>query len=391
MRVTQPPTLHHGATHISATGLITTPLGYARDEIEPGSPLPAATASEISRALDRCDEVIFAFDGKLGDTLLACGALVAIVDYLQLTRPDRPLAIRSRGTHRELLDQVIALDHVEVHGDTAVPADARTVLIGDRAGLSAARDEVGQALAVIDCNPEQPPCWSSGPFAYPFLPARYFLDLERHLGLRLGDHDRFMPTFTTQVEHPHDVQVFTIGVITATSWPMRKDYGLDRFLAAVRPLADELEQSIRVVIVPGTTDTRPPTANTVSPELNIDVLHGAHYSLAAQHLAACDLVVGNDTGLTHLAAATRRPNGTGPQVIGLYARHSHTKWRTGLPWHHALATEFSQAMHRDDLCPVRDHIDDRQHGPAADITAIPTSTLTQAARVVLGLEHGAAR
>jgi hypothetical protein len=387
MRLIQSPALHRGATRISATDLVATPLGYARDKLEPGTPLPTASTSAIPRALERCDEVILAFDGKLGDTLLAFGALIAIMDYLYLTRPDRLPAMRLCGTHRGLLKQVNVLDHVDGHSDTDTPAAARTVLVGDRPGLSLARDEVGQALAVIECNPERAPCWSSGPFAYPFLPARYFLDVERRLGLRLGDHDQFMPTLITQVEHPRDTRAFAVGVITATSWPVRKDYGVDRFLAALRPLANELEQPIRVLIVPGTTDARPLTVDTAPPELTVDVLPDAHYSLAARYLAACDLVIGNDTGLTHLAAATRRPDGTGPHVIGLYARHSHTKWRTGLPWHHALATPFSEAMHRDDLCPVRDRIDDRQYGPAADIAAIPTDTLTQAARTVLGLER----
>jgi hypothetical protein len=394
MHLTQPPALHPGSTRLSATGLVTTPLGYARDEIEPGTPLSVAStdsAGALSRAVDRCDEVIFAFDGKLGDTVLAFGALAAIMDYLHLTRPDRLPAMRTRGTHHGLVNQVTAPDDIDVHGDAATSASARSVLVGDRAGLSAARDEVGHALAVIECNPEQPPCWSSGPFAYPFLPARYFLDLEQRLGLRLSDHDQFMPTLTTRVGHPPDAQAFTVGVITATSWPVRKDYRADRFLAALRPLAGELAQPIHILIVPGAADISPLIVDMAPPELTIDVLPNAHYSLAARHLAACDLVIGNDTGLTHLAAATRQPDGTGPHVVGLYARHSHTKWRTGLPWHHALATAFSEAMHRDDLCPVRDRIDDRQYGPAADIAAIPTDTLTQAARTVLSLEQEASR
>ncbi len=71
----------------------------------------------------------------------------------------------------------------------------------------------------------------------------------------------------------------------------------------------------------------------------------------------CLLIVGNDTGLTHLAAMARGGQDRGgPPVIGLYARHSHSKWRTGLPHHHAVATNLSDRMHQGDLCPVRDTI-----------------------------------
>ena len=115
----------------------------------------------------------------------------------------------------------------------------------------------------------------------------------------------------------------------------------------------------------------------------VELLRDAHYSRAAQALAACDLVIGNDTGLTHLAAATRLPNGSGPQVIGLHARHSHTKWRTGLPWHHAIATAFSEKMHREDRCPVRDRIDDRAFGAAANIASITPAQLADFAGDVL--------
>jgi ADP-heptose:LPS heptosyltransferase len=125
--------------------------------------------------------------------------------------------------------------------------------------------------------------------------------------------------------------------------------------------------------------------------VTVDLLSDTHYSRASQRLVACDLVVGNDTGLTHLAAATRSPDGRGPQVIGLHARHSHTKWRTGLPWHHAIATAFSDKMHREDRCPVRDRIDDRDFGAASEITSITPSYLAEAAADVLDAPAGAGR
>jgi ADP-heptose:LPS heptosyltransferase len=97
----------------------------------------------------------------------------------------------------------------------------------------------------------------------------------------------------------------------------------------------------------------------------------------------CDLVLGNDTGLTHLAALTRTEDGGGPPVLGLYARHAHGKWRTGWPHHHAVATPFSDRMHQGDLCPVRDAI-----APAAEDN-LDTITPAALARVCGDLLAGA--
>jgi hypothetical protein len=98
--------------------------------------------------------------------------------------------------------------------------------------------------------------------------------------------------------------------------------------------------------------------------------------------ARCDVVLGNDTGLTHLAAlASRRA-----EVIGLYGRHSHSKWRTGLARHHALATPFSESMHRWDMCPVRDGLDDAEGERYVPLSAISPVALADTA--VLALERG---
>lgn len=183
-----------------------------------------------------------------------------------------------------------------------------------------------------------------------------------------------------------------VGVVTATSWPTRKDYGLPRIFEALRLLSISRGQEIRALIVPGMEG--PPMQHHLDDApsgIAIELLSDMHYSRAAQHLVACDLVVGNDTGLTHLAAATRLADGDGPQVIGLHARHSHTKWRTGLPWHNAIATAFSEKMHREDRCPVRDRIDDRVFGAGSEIRSITPGHLAEAAAEVLDAPAGAGR
>ena len=380
----QAPVFSRGATHVPAADTVTTPMGYLRKELQPGDPLPGLAARGLPEVLARCDELVLCFTGKLGDTLLAFGAVAAVLKYLELIRPERLPIVRVRGPHTTLFDRLSVLDRFDVRTTEPIPATARTVLVGDRPGTSmSARAGAGRVLRVYTCDPEEPPCWSSGTIAYPALPARYFLTIERRVGLRLDD-DGFMPLLhTDEPDAPADRTTLNVGIITATSWPMRKDYGLPRFLEALRRLADQKGQPIRALVVSGREDTTAHDLEAVPHGVTVELLRDAHYSRAAQALAACNLVIGNDTGLTHLAAATRLPDGTGPQVIGLHARHSHAKWRTGLPWHHAIATAFSEKMHHEDRCPVRDRIDDRAFGAAANIASITPAQLADFAGEVL--------
>ena len=380
----QAPTFSRGTDPVPAANLVSVPIGYVRDQIAPGDPLPVSAVDEFRVMLDRCDEVILTFAGKLGDTLLAFGAVTAVLSYLTMTRLDRLPAIRVHGPHAALFERLGLLEYFDARGEAEPPAAASTVAVGDRHGVSRSQGIGGRVLAMLVCDPEDPPCWSSGPYAYPSLPARYFLSVERRLGIRLCDQSGFMPTLhVTREDGPLAATGLAVGVVTATSWPVRKDYGAPRFLEALRRLSVRRDQPIHALIIPSKEGPPAHRFCTPSPDVTVEVLPDAHYSRAAERLTACDLVIGNDTGLTHLAAATRRPDGGGPHVIGLHARHSHGKWRTGLDWHHTIATPFSQLMHRKDLCPVRDRIDDRAFGAAADIGSIGESFLADVARAVL--------
>jgi ADP-heptose:LPS heptosyltransferase len=93
--------------------------------------------------------------------------------------------------------------------------------------------------------------------------------------------------------------------------------------------------------------------------------------------ATAALVIGNDTGLTHLAALTVGADGAGPQVVGLYGRHAHTKWTTGVERHHAVATRFSQMLAAADRCPVRDELDDALWASTADLSALPAAAIAE--------------
>lgn len=207
------------------------------------------------------------------------------------------------------------------------------------------------------------------------LPMRYYLHAEQALGVRLPASHAPAPLFPSAQE----TQPFHVVFVAATSWADRKDYGPARFAAIAAALAEHHAAPWRFTLITGTS-TKAPAALTAL----VNVLSEVPAADCIDVFASADIVIGNDTGLTHLAALTRRPDGTSPNVIGLYGRHSHTKWITGADHHHALAMPFSQMLAAADRCPVRDRLDDSVWSASARITGIPARLIIQTAARVAG-------
>ncbi|MFE3074268.1 glycosyltransferase family 9 protein [Streptomyces sp. NPDC059247] len=363
---------HHGSLAVPAGAIHTTPLGYDRDSVPIGAPLPLAPSAELVHRLSGCGEIVVAFEGKLGDTLLALSGVRAVLDRLRL-RSVR-VTVRAVGPYEAL----IARTGLITQPQDTTPSGRRAV-IGDRTGIEAHGS--GAAVSLV-LDPAAPPCWSSDGRAHPDLLARHYLALERRLGIRLPGTAPFAPPFTTG---PNDLVEelrsagwlggLSIAAITATSWPERKDYTAQRYITLAEHIAEAHQAQARLLLIGGNPgDGLRITAEAPRRHVQVLRLDG----MPADHLADlfphCHLVVGNDTGLTHLAAMAQGRDGSSSPVIGLYARHSHSKWRTGLPHHHAVATDLSDHMHQGDLCPVRDAI-----APDTNIhmDAFPSTALAQ--------------
>lgn len=346
-----------GTQNVAAHSVHTTPLGYDRATIPVGTPLPLPAAAELVDRLNTCDEIDVSFHGKLGDTLLALAAVRALTNWQAL----RTLSttIRATGPYEQLISRSGLLTHTSAD---AAPGIGRRAVIGDRAGIEACRS---QAAVSVVCDPAAPPGWSSDDRAHLDLPARHYLALERRLGIRLPATTPFSPVLTSQrsqlVEELSNsgwLDGMTVAAITATSWPELKDYTPRRYIQIASHIADAHHTRVRLLIIGGDPGTGGRHMSTQSTRSGVEILYldGIPADDLADVFPHCRLVIGNDTGLTHLAAMSRTPKGDGPPVVGLYARHSHSKWRTGLPHHHAVATALSERMHQGDLCPVRDAI-----------------------------------
>jgi hypothetical protein len=230
----------------------------------------------------------------------------------------------------------------------------------------------------VPAVPEEPPAWldildEQHAEVHAALPMRYYLAAEQVLGIRLPADHAPAPAFSSaEREQPCHV-VF----VTATSWPGRKDYGADGYTAIARAFGTLHPAPWRFTMITSADSDHEPCDG-------MEILAGPDAVDSLDVFASAAVVIGNDTGLTHLAALTRRPDGTGPQVIGLYSRHAHNKWTTGTSHHHAVATPFSRMLALADRCPVRDQIDDAVWAQSASITALPSSGIAAFACQVAG-------
>lgn len=226
-----------------------------------------------------------------------------------------------------------------------------------------------QPCARFEAVPEQPSTWldllnDGFVEVHSALPMRYYLKIERAAGIRLPADRDPLPRFTSGEKE----QAFHVAFVSATSRPDRKDYGVENFRRLAEELAERAPARLSITLVTG---AQPPQGT----------IPGASVATAADALecldifASAQIVIGNDTGLTHLAALTRRSDGTGPDVISLYGRHAHTKWTTGSPRHHSVTTPFSQMMALADRCPVRDGLEDAVWAQSSALRELPATAI----------------
>jgi len=228
--------------------------------------------------------------------------------------------------------------------------------------------------------PEDPPTWldmvdDERVEVHAALPMRYYLGAEQDLGVRLPASHAPAPMFRSAQE----TQPFHVVFVAVTSWPDRKDYGPAGFAAIAAALAEHHAGRWRFTLITGTG--APALAALTTP---FEVLPGASATECVDVFASAEIVIGNDTGLTHLAALTCRSDGTSPHVIGLYGRHAHTKWTTGAGHHHAIATPFSQMLAAADRCPVRDRLDDSAWSESSRLVGIAPHLIAGTAARVAG-------
>ena len=122
-----------------------------------------------------------------------------------------------------------------------------------------------------------------------------------------------------------------VAVLHAGSGSTKKNWPLDRFREIARRLRSDAGR--QVVWLSGPAEQDRGTLASLGPEEI--VLADLSLEQVAAVLALADVYVGNDSGITHIAAAVRRPGGratptvalfgpTDPQIWGPQGPHSRT-------------------------------------------------------------------
>ncbi|MFJ8955166.1 glycosyltransferase family 9 protein [Streptomyces sp. NPDC102381] len=213
------------------------------------------------------------------------------------------------------------------------------------------------------------------------VPMRLYLQMEQDLGVRLPGEGDVAPRYHSQVDTPDDHHVV---LVATTSQPKIKDYGPHRLLEVARELRAKTGRELHFTLL--TNDQQ--LAEELRPsDLSMRVAVGVDAADCVDLFGGAALVVGNDTGLTHLAALTVRPDGTGPQVLGLYNMFSPLKWVTGSPRHHTLSTAFASqlAIADVDICATSfaADIEPALWGERADLGSIPPGNVAGFAAEVM--------
>lgn len=200
------------------------------------------------------------------------------------------------------------------------------------------------------------------------LPMRQYLAVEQSLGVRLAADSAPAPRFrSARVCEPWHV-VF----VAVPGRPRHLEYQPADFAAVARELLAAVAAPWRFTVI-----TARGTAAEEFDGLPADVLREPGAAACLDLFGSAELVIGTDSGLTQLAALAERPGGGAPQVIGLHSRHAHTKWTTGLPHHHAIATRFAQLLALADRGAGPGELTDAIWGAAADLRSVPPALVAE--------------
>lgn len=355
------------------------PLEYLRSQISPGRALGADERSVNARG-----ETVIEFrlsTARLGDTLLSLSAATAATQWLSIMNPDASVQVDFGHCLHPVVLQTEAL--LVGEGD---PGSSRITLV-------AGNQETHVPDAIVFDRSALPVWIDDLGRQYPSLPDRYYLALERAAGIRLPSNAPFCPRIRTAMSHNADLiselaqKSTLLTCITATTLSGRKDYGRPRFLEALAMTAREIASLDPLLVV----------VEGVGEGGDLYERYGGYPVIVLRGWSASDLVsvfswsavvLGNDTGLTHLAAMSRDGD-LEATVVGLYSRHSHARWRTGLKNHHAVATEFSDWLCATDRSAVRERLDEREAVFADDLLSIPPEWVAANAVQAFRVHHRA--
>ena len=384
-------------------------LPYDRLGIEVGSAIPNLCGNDvIISALANCDKVIASFYWKpLGDSLLALSALQACQDYLTFIRPnDQPDWIID-STNHQLLKQIPYLNNAQV--------------IRNATSWFIQEWQKGSSLFLVTdddpfyVSPIQP-VFNTEEYHYPEFveinipsgrrhytckPAREYIVFELEVATKLNSEPCLaLPDFITPSHTVYrsywkrkygidpDVENNLIGIVSVAGEP-EKRYGTLNYLRLIRDELIEFFPDPTIVMIVNSNQESPHELMLVQAFVNetnfrVVIVEYERLDVFSYMFARCKFVIGNDTGLSHLAAMSRTTDiSESTDVFILYSKYDYGKWCTGKSNVHAIPSEFSHFLRFFNASPGRDQIDLDSWGEAVWASKINKDEVIDRIKAVL--------
>ncbi len=380
-------------------------LFYPRSKMIPGQPIVGYKANKsLIKGLSGCEKVIISMYWKpIGDSLLFLSVVQACYEYLMLIRP--------KEMPKFVLDSKFAslINHIEFLKGSEIVKN----------GVDVFKEETAngrKAVLITDDDPfkrnKDVPVFNSEEYLCPKYyddslgktvefssrPARYYLTFERQVGrILFSNPEESLPDLVMNKDkilrnkclakykfNPDDINISYIGIVGQASM-VEKKFGLSRYLNVIKKL--NINQiKTKVLFLANSKEESPgdwlkmkKTAEKMPCE--IIYIDATDFELLAYIFARCCLVIGNDTGFSHLAAMCRKSDAS-PRVpcIIIYSRHDWGKWRTGKDNVYPIVTKLSEYLRKNNTSISRDKIDLKQWGLKEWAYSVPESHVVKLAK-----------
>lgn len=285
-------------------------MGYRRDDLPVGSPLGTLSPLTINlpSVLRTAKKISFIPGfGKIGDSLLFLSAPLACLDWLRVFRKDDLPEVFIASPYPNLFEltnwggsgmrvvptsiaQAEDSDLVILDGEALEDSPRRMVYLPTRCAIPRFNEEGSRGLRV-----------------HASLPARRYLKFERDSGAMLGrDLSHCLPSFVHGSGSPSSdpVRIAVIGTTGGSS----KQFGIIRYLREIASVISACPSRRFEIFIFASPDLSE-IDDEVSGYMNefpaaLQVVSHPDLAHIVKHLSTMDIAVGNDTGVSHLAAMT---------------------------------------------------------------------------------------
>ena len=351
-------------TSYITTATASVPLFYPRSQMKAEDKIKGFSVNQnLLKGLQDCQYVVLSMYWKpVGDSLLFLSVAQACFEYLQLTRDVQPKWIID-DQHGNLIKHIPFLK-----GADYIPKALEEFKIMIKDGQ--------KAVLVTDDDPfkadNNPPIFNSEQYVYPkFIekdldtikeypsrPARYFLTFEREVGIRLiSDPNESLPDFVFDRKSKNNKKMMCL--VSQASRPEKK-FGTSRFIKLAKRLYDAKIVD-KAYLFANSKEESPLEWILVKKLIEkykdwLVLVENMGFEEMAELFSKSKIVIGNDTGFTHLAAMSVSSIGR-PKVFTIYSRHDYGKWSTGKNNIYPLFKKLSEYLSKNNMSIQRDKID----------------------------------